>query len=199
MKPMKALVTIFGLVTTTLILSSCMKQADAFFHTPPPCPAQAITDMNAEFGAGTSDLTSCAENRTAILEVVAWNSSALNKRSGAGQQPHSTNNMVKNYINMYGMTAGSDFEVVAVGFSGGARWLLNDEAYNRTYNTNTGNPSRTVIESLLANGAHIVMCQNTMRSNGWVTTDLAPGVTMVPAGAVTVVDLQESGYSYISP
>lgn len=199
MKLSKNTIIVSGLILSTLHLYSCVRQADAFFFNTSPCPGPAIASMDAEFGAGTSEDTSCIQNRTAILEVVSWNSAALNRRTGAGQQPHTTNNIVKNYKQMYGMVAGKDFQTVAVGFSGGARWMLNDEAYNRSYNVTTGNPSRLVLEALLNEGVTVLLCQNTMRSNGWVKADLAAGVKMVPSGAVTVIDLQESGYSYISP
>ena len=93
----------------------------------------------------------------------------------------------------------NDFEIVAIGYAGGGRWLLSDEAYNRTYNVTTGNPTRTLTESLIARGVPVYMCQNTMRGNGWVTSDLTSGVLMVPSGAVALLDFQHNGYKYINP
>jgi len=43
------------------------------------------------------------------------------------------------------------------------------------------------------------MCQNTMQGNGWVSSDLLPGVKMMPSGAVAVLDFQHRGYEYILP
>lgn len=42
-------------------------------------------------------------------------------------------------------------------------------------------------------------CQNAMRSHQLTAADLPTGVTVVPAGVVRLVELQEQGYAYLKP
>jgi len=163
------------------------------------CPDQAIQSMDIQFGIGTSELTKCIQKRTGLKSVIAWNLASVNKRSGFAQQVQVTRNSVNNWENIYGMQINKDFEVVAIGYAGGGRWLLTDEAYNRTYNVTTGNPTSDLTASLIARGVTVYMCQNTMRGNSWVTSDLLPGVKMVPSGAVGIIDFINNGYKYINP
>jgi len=164
-----------------------------------PCPAQAIINMDKQFGHGTSLSTTCIQTRDDVKDVFAWNSAAINKKKKLGQQVHVTRNSVNNYEQIYGMKINKDFEVIAIGYSGGGRWLLTDEAYNRTYNVTTGNPTAALTVSLVERGVKVYMCQNTMRGNGWVSSDLLPGVEMVPSGAVALLDYSHQGYKYINP
>lgn len=168
-------------------------------NEPLPCPDQAITDMDVQFGIGTSSLTSCIQKRTGIKNVIAWNLASVNGRSGLAQQAQVTRNTTNNYENIYNMEINKDFKMVAIGYAGGGRWLLTDEAYNRTYGVTTGNPTRALTSSLVERGVSVYMCQNTMRGNKWVTSDLIPGVLMVPSGAVGIIDFQNTGYKYINP
>ncbi len=163
------------------------------------CPAQAVADMDSQFGVGTSDLTSCIEERSDLKSVIAWNLATINSRTGLAQQVQVTRNSANNYENIYGMQINKDFELVAIGYAGGGRWLISDEAYNRSYGVSTGNPSSDLVESLIARGIKVYMCQNTMRGNGWQTADLLPGVLMVPSGAVGIMDYEHRGYQYINP
>ncbi len=186
-----------------LLASSLMSiaQADSSDDddTPLPCPSQAIQNMDQQFGHGTSLLTTCTQERSEVKDVFAWNSAGINKKKGLAQQVHVTRNSVNNYETLYGMKINRDFEVVAIGYSGGGRWLLTNEAYNRTYGVTTGNPTAALTQSLVERGVKVYMCQNTMRGNGWVTTDLLPGVQMVPSGAVAILDFEHQGYQYINP
>jgi len=163
------------------------------------CPDQAIQDMDNQFGIGTSERTKCIQKRSGLKSVIAWNLASVNKRSGFAQQVQVTRNSVNNWEGIYDMQINKDFEVVAIGYAGGGRWLLTDEAYNRTYNVTTGNPTSDLTASLIARGVTVYMCQNTMRGNSWVTSDLLPGVQMVPSGAVGLIDHMNSGYKYINP
>jgi intracellular sulfur oxidation DsrE/DsrF family protein len=163
------------------------------------CPDQAIQEMNIEFGIGTSELTQCIQNRKELKSVFAWNLTSVNKKSGLAQQAQVTRNSVNNWEGMYDMEINKDSKVTVIAYSGGGRWLLTDEAYNRTYNVTTGNPTAKLTASLIARGIIVYMCQNTMRGNSWVTTDLLPGVQMVPSGAVSLLDHMNSGYKYINP
>ncbi len=167
--------------------------------SPEPCPPQVIADMDSQFGVGTSELTTCIQEKNDLKIVFAWNLATINSRTGLGQQVQVTRNTVNNYENLYSMQINSNFEMIAVGYAGGGRWLLTDEAFNRSYQVSSGNPSASLVESLISRGVEVYMCQNTMRGNGWQTSDLLPGVKMVPAGVVGIIDYQHLGYKYINP
>lgn len=163
-----------------------------------PCPAEAILQMDSQFGYGTSNVTTCQQKRTNVKNAITWNSKQLNK-TGVAQQARVTSNLIKNYENTYGMVFKEDYKMLVVAYGAGGRWLLNDEAYNRTFNVNTGNPTRLLAEQLIAKGIPLFMCQNTMRSNGWISSDLIPGTKMVPAGVAALLDFQALGYHQIVP
>jgi len=162
------------------------------------CPSAASEAINATFGPGTSANTECLAERDHLSIIAAWNSSRTH-RSGNGQQVINVRNIANDYDNTYQMESGDDYEIVVVGYGAGARWLLSDEAYNRTFNVTDGNPSSQLVESLKNRGIRLLMCQNTMRGNGWFPEDLLPGVSMVPAGVTAVIDYQYRGYAAITP
>ncbi len=185
-----------------LLASSAMNmaQADIKHHDKPlPCPTAAQESMDKQFGHGTSLNTMCIQKRSKVKDVFAWNSAGINKKKKLSQQVHVTRNSVNNYEGIYDMEINDDFTVVAIAYSGGGRWVLTDEAYNRSYGVTTGNPTAALTQSLIERGVVVYMCQNTMRGNGWVTSDLLPGVKMVPSGAVAVLDFEHQGYKYILP
>jgi len=162
------------------------------------CPPDAILQMDSQFGYGTSARTTCLQKRTKVKTAIAWNSAQPNK-SGVSQQAGMTKNVIKNYENIYGMSLNQNYKLVVVAYAAGGRWLLNDEAYNRTYNVNTGNPTRVLAEQLIAKGIPVYLCQNTMRANGWITDDLIPGTKMVPSGVPALLDFQAMGYKQVTP
>lgn len=163
-----------------------------------PCPPDAALQIDSQFGYGTSESTTCLQKRSEIKNVIAWNSTQLNK-SGVAQQARVTNNLINNYETMYDMVLDKDFKLLVVAYGAGGRWVLSDEAYNRSYNVTTGNPTRALTEQLIAQGITIYMCQNTMRSNGWIPDDLIPGTKMVPSGVAALLDFQALGYHQITP
>lgn len=162
------------------------------------CPPLAQSQMDNEFGAGTSSQTLCLQNRENVKAVINMSSAALNK-SGASQQVVNAKNMLDNYAGMYGMKINDDFYLVVVGHGAGGRWLLTDAAYNRTFAVTTGNPSRALVEGMVAKGVAFFMCQNTMRGSGWKTEDILLGVKQVPAGVTAVVDFAKSGFVPLTP
>lgn len=162
------------------------------------CPYTAMNTMDNEFGAGTSANTTCIAKRHHIRTVINMSSADVNK-TGRAQQLVNVQNVVQNYEGMYGMQIDKDYEIVVVGHGKGGKWLVNDAAYNAATGTTAGNPSRALIEQLIAHGIPIYMCQNTMRGNGWKSSDLIPGVREVPAGVAAVIDLGERGYVVVTP
>ena len=163
------------------------------------CPSAAQASMDSKFGAETSANTTCLSVRDNIKAVVNLSTTALNPRSGASQTLTNVKNMVENYEGMYGLVAKEDYAVSVVAHGAGARYLLSDEAYNRTYAVSTGNPSRAALEALMAKGVVVYMCQNTMSGNTWVSADILPGVKQVPAGVTALADYGLRGWVVLTP
>ena len=161
------------------------------------CPEVVTTSADALFGVGSGDATLCIAKREDLKIVIAMNNSDLNPRNGRSQQTLNVNNIYNDYTDNYDMVSRKDFKAVIVGYGAGARWLLNDAAYTATYGV--ANPSDDMISALMAKGIKVYMCQNTMRGSGWVSSNLIPGVEMVPAGVTAVIDFQNRDYTYIVP
>jgi intracellular sulfur oxidation DsrE/DsrF family protein len=85
-------------------------------------------------------------------------------------------------------------------FHGYAAYLIvNDKAYNAYRLTETGNPYKRLISTLMEQGVQIEACAVSMRNNGWGNEDLLPGVK-VNAGAIgRLIQLVQEGYVQIQP
>lgn len=143
-------------------------------------------------GNSASTLTTCLGVRERISIVAAINSDAINGASGYGQQIKNIENIVNDYESNYGMVSGDDFQLVAVGYGQGLKWLADDGVAGDT-------ALEASIKRLIAKGVRFYACQNTMKGQKLLTTKLIPGVQMVPAGVTAVVDFQKRGYTYITP
>lgn len=163
------------------------------------CPSAYQTQIETEFGAGTAANTTCITQREEIKVVMNMSTSVLNPKSGISQTINNVYNMIGNYEGVYGMTFGDQYKIVIVAHFAGARFLLSDAAYNKTYGVTTGNPSRAAVEGLLAKGVPIYMCQNTMRANAWMSSDLIPGVQEVPGGVVALADYALRKWAVLTP
>lgn len=172
---------------------------DDYQQTSNACPAAYQTQVDTEFGAGTSAITTCITKRDDIKNVLNMSTAVLNPKSGISQTLNNAVLMIANLQGIYGITLGEDFKLNIVAHFQGGQFLLTDDAYNKLHSVTTGNPSRATVESLLAQGVHIYMCQNTMRANAWVTSDLIPGVEQVPGGVVALADFAATGWSVITP
>ena len=197
MKSQKIFSTIFG----TLLLSASTFAFAA--GTASECPDGMITSMDGEFGAGTSDITTCITNHQAIKVVVNVSSDLVNGKKHVLQQINNALNIAQGYAK-YGIgdTAnGLQINVVMHGKAG--KFGLSEEAFTTKY----PNDDPQIIQKTLSYiatlkndfGAHIYMCQNTMRANGFKTTDLGPDMEEVPSGVVAVTDFGTSGYVVLTP
>jgi intracellular sulfur oxidation DsrE/DsrF family protein len=163
------------------------------------CPEEFQASIDAEFGPGTSTETTCIARRYDIKEVLNMSTPVLNPKKPISQTLNNAVLMLQNYQNVYGITIGDGLQMNIVAHFQGGQFLLSDDAYNKLKGVTTGNPSRSTVESLIAQGVHIYMCQNTMRGNGWKTTDLIPGVEEVPGGVVALADFAQRGWAVITP
>lgn len=48
-------------------------------------------------------------------------------------------------------------------------------------------------------GVRVCVCNNAMKANEIEPDELTPGVEIVPAGVVELIDLQNDGWAYIKP
>lgn len=167
------------------------------------CPVAAQQDMNARFGLTssgqpTSAITQCLSVRKKIKVVVNVSNKEINAAKNISQQINNVQNMVSNYETMYGIAAGEDgYQIAVIAHGAGGRFLLNDDAHLRTYGT--VNTTKAAMEALINKGVNVIMCQNTMKANNWVSADLLPGVTEVPAGVTGVTDYGMQGWVVLTP
>ncbi|MEO7488528.1 MAG: DsrE family protein [Ferruginibacter sp.] len=54
-----------------------------------------------------------------------------------------------------------------------------------------------IIRQLLSADVDIVVCENMLKANGKLKTDLFPGINTIPAGIAEIVIKQQQGWSYV--
>ena len=181
-----------------LAVLSMMATANVAFASDGTCPADAQTAMDQTFGYGTSAITHCLEHRHHIRVALSMSSDVVNPKSKVNQTLTNAVNMSANYENMYGLSVGKDgYQIAVVGHFQGGKFLLNDDYWMAHFGT--PNPSGNAVRALIAKGIQVIMCQNTMRGNQWVTADLIPGVTEVPAGVTALTDFGMDGWVVLTP
>jgi intracellular sulfur oxidation DsrE/DsrF family protein len=85
-------------------------------------------------------------------------------------------------------------------FHGAAGYMmLNDAAYDRVRKTRTGNPYKEMVAHLQKAGVRFEECGQTARDNGWVNTDLLPGVNVNSGANARIVQLVQDGFVQIQP
>lgn len=57
----------------------------------------------------------------------------------------------------------------------------------------------TKLADAVEHGLKIYVCDNALKANGIKPETLYPQCTVVPAGIVKIVELQQAGYAYIKP
>jgi intracellular sulfur oxidation DsrE/DsrF family protein len=178
------------------------------------CPVGLLNGLtlDAEFGAGVADLTRCLTVRHNLKVAVEINrrcrswadSSSSGACSGAGPDAlGNMTNVLNDYDITHGMVPGRDYQMIAIVHGGGGYLLLNDA---------TRNPYVDAIKGMMARGVTFYFCQNTVRgfirsgalqnpqTTGISVKDqLIPGVRYVTAGFSAVADVQQLGWSVITP
>ena len=185
------------------------------------CPVGLVTGktLDEEFGAGSSDLTSCLERRSNVNVVMQINNYCRDAVSNADCSETrayalgNIRNMIKDYEITHGMVAGKDYRIVAVVHSGGGWQMLRDEGYDGKGNWVTGrNKFQSQVEDLIDQGVEFYFCQNTTRgfikrdflpatgeTAGGASAELIEGVAYTTAGVTAIAEFQDRGFRYVQP
>lgn len=86
-------------------------------------------------------------------------------------------------LNMHEVLAQAKFEIVVYGASVKLLTAFSDEV--------------PLIQKVLDDGIRIIACGRSLKAAGLKESDLAPGVSAVPFGAVHIVNRQKQGWQYI--
>jgi|WetSurMetagenome_2_1015567.scaffolds.fasta_scaffold148795_1 intracellular sulfur oxidation DsrE/DsrF family protein len=200
MKSKLLLVLLAGMISTTAAFADDYNP----YKKGGDCPttylygADGTSGIELEFGGGSSAITTCIAKKKDI-RIVLNMSSGVTGGNGVNQVLNNADNMLLNYSNIWGINEGKDLQFKIVAHFQGARFLLNNTKYNALYGTN--NPSGAKVADLMTRGVHFYMCQTTMRNQNpkWQKADLIPGVEMVPAGVIALVDFSSTGWTVITP
>jgi intracellular sulfur oxidation DsrE/DsrF family protein len=95
--------------------------------------------------------------------------------------------------------AGTEWSLAAIFHGAAGYMLLNDDAYNRARMTTTGNPYKTAIARLLADGVIVEECAVTMKAMSWTNGSLLPGVKVNSGANFRIVELEQQGYIMLQP
>lgn len=93
----------------------------------------------------------------------------------------------------------TESSIVAVFHGMAGYMILNDEAYNQNRKVTTGNPYKSVVANLIAEGVQIEECALTMKTNSWGNHNLLPGVKVNTGAVARLVQLSQEGYTAIQP
>jgi len=81
---------------------------------------------------------------------------------------------------------------------GAAYMLLKDEIYQTAINDPFAvDPNAKIVQDLLNLGVSVEICYSAMKSMGWHSDDVLPGVTIVHDGYTRLIKLQNDGYANI--
>lgn len=90
-------------------------------------------------------------------------------------------------------------KIMAVFHGAAGYMLLNDAAYNKARRSDKGNPYKEIIASLQQEGVEFEECGQTARVNGWVNSNLLPGVKVNTGANLRLVQLIQDGFVMLQP
>ena len=102
---------------------------------------------------------------------------------------------IARYLNLHARNGVARERLFAAAVVHGSGWwsLLSDSAYAARFGGKT-NPSRRLIEELLANNVQIVLCGQTAAFRGVKKSELLPGVQLAHSAMTALNILQADGY-----
>lgn len=100
-------------------------------------------------------------------------------------------------MNLHGLAGVSQerMHVKVVVHGGAIITLLNNEQYNKRYNTD--NPNIPVYEALEKAGVEVLVCGQSMRARGYAKVDLYNGVNVALSALTTVTTYVPKGYTVL--
>lgn len=104
---------------------------------------------------------------------------------------------IARFLNLHARHGVPDDRVHAAAVVHGSGWtaLMSDEAYGARFDGRT-NPTRALVEELVANGVQIVLCGQTAGARGVMVDDLLPGVQMGLSAMTALNVFQARGYQF---
>ena len=90
-------------------------------------------------------------------------------------------------------------KIIAVFHGPAAFMTLNDQSYDSNRHVTTGNPYKSLIAGLLADGVQIEECAESMKANHWGNQDLLVGVKVNTGAIARIITLTQQGYVQIQP
>ncbi len=121
----------------------------------------------------------------------------INQGDSDGTQMNPQLNTVARFLNIHARHGVPDDRVHAAAVIHGGGWtaLMSDEAYGARFDGKT-NPTRALVEELLANGVQLVLCGQTAGARGVRQEELLPGV-QIGLSAMTALNVfQAQGYQF---
>lgn len=92
------------------------------------------------------------------------------------------------------LRAEPDTKIVVVALGEGIRFMLKGAAERN------GRPFDAAVSALAQQGVEFRVCNNTLTAHNVAPSELAPEITLVPAGVAEIARLQaREGYAYIRP
>lgn len=90
-------------------------------------------------------------------------------------------------------------DIVAIFHGEACHMVLTDDTYNACRKIPYGNPYKTMILNLIAEGVGIEICGVTMRNHSWTKEHLIAGVKVNSNGLLRLIQLGHKGYVMIRP
>lgn len=121
----------------------------------------------------------------------------INQGDSDGTQLNPQLNTVARFLNLHARHGVPDDRVHAAAVIHGGGWtaLMSDEAYGARFEGKT-NPTRALVEELLANGVQLVLCGQTAGARNVRQEELLPGV-QIGLSAMTALNVfQAQGYQF---
>ncbi len=123
----------------------------------------------------------------------------INAGDADGAQVNRQINTIARYLNIHARHGVPDDHVHAAAVVHGGGWtaLLSDEAYGARFDGKP-NPTRALVEELLAEGVPLVLCGQTAGARGVDREELLPGV-QVGVSAMTALNVFSSRGYHLNP
>jgi intracellular sulfur oxidation DsrE/DsrF family protein len=154
--------------------------------------------LDAEFGAGSSEITRCLQRRHDVKLLIQANNFCGNSACTRPYALHNIVNVIADYKKTNGMKPGIDYEIAVIVHSGGGTLVLDPDAAN-PHPAAANNVFDQNVKDLIADGVKFYFCQNTARGMHVHTSELIPGVEYVTAGISALADFQSQGWTYVQP